>query len=99
MDKVIQVRFFEETFPVTNICPEVVLKMLFLILIGTDIDFLDRELWWRTFTTKKALPTIRHTELVGKKSFTTVALDLEYKTYVAHLGSVKSVALPNSFTT
>ena len=42
-NKTNQVRFFEETFLVTNISPEVVFGMFFFILSGTDIDFLRRE--------------------------------------------------------
>ena len=45
MEKANRVRFFEETFLVANVSPKVVLGMLFLILIGVDIDFLSRELW------------------------------------------------------
>ena len=43
-DKANEVRFFEETFLVANVSPEVVLGMLFLTLSGTDIDFLGHEL-------------------------------------------------------
>ena len=46
-DKANLVRFFEETFLVTNVSPEVVLGMYFLILIGAVVDFSGRELWWR----------------------------------------------------
>ena len=50
-----------------NVSPEIVLGMLFLTLSGADVDFLDRELRWRTYTTEEALPTTRRAELVGKK--------------------------------
>ena len=40
-DKANQVRFFEKTFLVANISPEVVFGMLFLTLSGINIDFLD----------------------------------------------------------
>ena len=50
-----------------NVSPEIVLVMPFLTLSGTYIDFLNQELWWRTYTTKEALPTTRRAELVGKK--------------------------------
>ena len=43
-DKANRVRFFEKTFLVANISPEVVLGMPFLTLSGTDIDFSSREL-------------------------------------------------------
>ena len=44
IDKANRVRFFEETFLVANVSPEVVFGMLFLTLSGADVDFLDREL-------------------------------------------------------
>ena len=44
-DKVNWVTFFEETFLVANVNPEVVLEMLFLTLSSADINFLDQELW------------------------------------------------------
>ena len=93
MDKANQVRFFEETFLVANVSPEVVLGMLFLTLSGADVDFLDRELRWRTYTTKEALPTTRRVELVGKKEFAAAALDPEHETYVVHVASLSSAPL------
>ena len=43
-DKANQVRFFKETFLVTNISPKVVLGILFLTFSGVNVDFLDQEL-------------------------------------------------------
>ena len=44
MGKANQVRFFETTFLVANVSPEVVFGMLFLTLSGVNIDFLVWEL-------------------------------------------------------
>ena len=63
---------------------------------GADIDFLDRELRWRTYTTQAALPTTRRVELVGKKEFAAAEPDPEHETYVVHVGSVSSDASPSS---
>lgn len=41
MNKVNQVKFFEEIFLVANISPKVVFRMLFLTLSAVNIDFLD----------------------------------------------------------
>ena len=95
VDKANRVRFFEETFLVANVSPEVVLGMPFLILSGADVNFSGRELWWRTYTTKEAFPTTRRVELVGKKEFAAAALDPEYKTYVVHVASLSSTPLPS----
>ena len=44
-----------------------VFGMLFLTLSGVDVDFLNRELRWKTYTTEEALSATRYAELVGKK--------------------------------
>ena len=43
-DQADRVRFFEETFLVANVSPDVVLGMPFLTLSGANIDFLKKEL-------------------------------------------------------
>ena len=95
-DKANQIGFFEETFLVANVSPKVVFGMLFFILSGADVDFLGQELWWWTYTTEKALPTIRRVKLVGNKTFVAAVLDLEYETYVVHIRLVSSDGLPSS---
>ena len=95
-NKANRVKFFEETFLVANVSLEIVFGMLFFILSGADIDFLGRELRWRTYTTKKAFSTIRRIELVGKIEFAAAVLDSEHKTYVVHIGSFSSDISPSS---
>ena len=93
VDKANRVRFFEETFLMANISPERVFGMPYLTLSNANVDFLGWELRWRTYTTKKALPTTRRVELVGKKEFVTAMLDPEYKTFVVHVASFRSTLL------
>ena len=95
-DKANRIRFFEETFLVANVSPEVVFEMPFLILSGVDVNFSGRELWWKTYTGEEALLTTRRVELVGKKEFTAIALDLESETFILHVASLSSNALPSS---
>ena len=95
-NKINWVRFFEVTFLMANVSPKVVFGMPFLTLSSTDIDFLGRELWWKTYITKEALPTTRRVELVGKKEFVTTVLDLEHETYVVYVRSISSNASPSS---
>ena len=45
VDKANQVRFFEKTFLVTIVSPELVFRMLFLTLNGADVDFSGWKLW------------------------------------------------------
>ena len=89
-DKANRVRFFEKTFLVANISPEVVLEMPFFILSSADVDFLGHKLRWRTFTTKEALSTTRRVDLVSKKEFATAVLDSEHETHVVYVGLVNS---------
>ena len=43
------------------------------------------ELIWRSYTTAKALPTIKRIELINKKEFTKMALDENSKTFVIYM--------------
>ena len=49
------VKFFEKTFLVANVNPEIIFGMLFLTLSGANVDFLGWELQWKTYTIKEAL--------------------------------------------
>ena len=79
-----------------NVRLEIVLGVFFLILSDADVDFLERELWWRTYTIKKALSTTRRIKLIGRKKFVAAALNLEYETYIVHVRLVSSVTSPSS---
>ena len=70
--------------------------MPFLTLSDADIDFLDRELRWRTYTTEEALSTIKRVELVGNKEFAAIALDPESETFIVYVALFNSDASPNS---
>ena len=89
-DQADRVRFFEETFLVANVSPDVVLGMPFLTLSGADVDFPKRELRWRSYTIEEALPTTKRVELVGKKEFAAAALDPGHETFVVHVASLES---------
>lgn len=67
--------------------------MFFLTLSNINIDFLNWELWWRTYTTQKTLLTTRSIELMGKKQFVTIALNPEYETFVVYISSFSSTLL------
>ena len=69
-----------------NVSLEVVFGMLFLTLSGADIDFLGRELRWKTYSTEEAFLTTRCVELVSNKEIAAAALNPEHETYVVHVG-------------
>ena len=96
-DKTNQVRFFDETFLVANVSPEVVLEMPFLTLSDANVDFSGWELWWRTYTTEEVFPTTKRVELMGKKEFAAIALDPKHETYLVHVASLCFAPLVTSF--
>ena len=58
-------QFFQKTFLLADISMKVVLGMLFLFLSHVNIQFAEKELIWRTYTTKKALPTTRQVDIIN----------------------------------
>ncbi len=50
-DKDRRERFFEESFLLANISPDIVLGMPFLTMSNADVDFQARDLQWRSYTT------------------------------------------------
>lgn len=95
-NKANHVIFFKYIFSVTNVSLEIVLEMFFLTLSNADIDFLDWKLRWKTYITKKALPTIKHIELVRKEDFVAVALDPKHKTFVVHIISFSTMSFSST---
>ena len=89
-DQADKVRFFEKTFLVANISPDVVFGMPFLTLNGGYLNFPKRELWWRSYTIEKTFPTTKRVKLVEKKEFAAAALDPGHKIFVVHIASLES---------
>ncbi len=81
-------KFFEESFLLANVRPDIVLGMPFLTMSNTDVDFQARDLQWSSYTTGEVLPTTRQVELIGKKEFAVVALDPEYEAFVVHVAAL-----------
>ena len=92
--KVGKSKFFQEIFLVANIKFEVILKMPFLKLSNADVSFEKKTLTWRTYTTNKALPTIKQVQIINKKNFVIVVLDADSKTFVIHMAIRKQEKMP-----
>ena len=58
-DKLGKARFFQETFLLADISAKVVLGIPFLTLSNADVQFVERDLTWRSYTTAEALPTTK----------------------------------------
>ncbi len=81
-------RFFEESFLLADVRPDIVLEMPFLTMINVDVDFQARNLQWGSYTTKEVLSTTRRVELIGKKEFAVAALDPKHETFVVHVAAL-----------
>ncbi len=78
-------RFFEKSFLLANVKPDIVFGILFLIISNVDIDFKARYLQYRFYTTKKVLPTTKKIELIRKKKFAIIAFDPDHEAFVVHI--------------
>ena len=93
-DKLEKTRFFQETFLLADISAEVVLDILFLTLSNADVQFVEKELTWRSYTTAEALPTTKRVEFINKKEFAKAALDENSETFVVHVASLNLALAP-----
>ncbi len=75
-------RFFEESFLLAEVKPDIVLGKLFLTMSNADIDFQTRDLQWRSYIIGDVLPTTIQVELIGKKEFVAAALDSEHEAFI-----------------
>ena len=93
-DKANKPRFFQETFLVADTKFEVILGMLFLKISNADVSFGKKTLTWRTYTTNKALPTIKQVQIVDPKEFIIVALDIDNETFVIYVAIQEQEEIP-----
>ncbi len=88
LDKDGRERFFEESFLLADVKPDIVLGMPFLTMSNADVDCQAQDLQWRSYTTGEVLPTTRRVELMGKKEFAIAALDPEHETFIVHVAAL-----------
>ena len=67
---------------------EVVLGMFFLTFNNVDIQFVEKELTWRTYTTKDTLPTTCQVKYISQKKFVKAVIDENIKAFVIHISSL-----------
>ena len=59
--------------------------MPFFTFGNTKIQFAEKKLTWRSYTTKEALPTTWTVKLIKKKEFAKAILDDNIETFVVHV--------------
>ena len=70
-DKDEKAKFFGETFLLANISTDVLLGMPFPTLSNANVRFSERQLFWRAYTTGKALSTTRRSDYVASEGLPT----------------------------
>ena len=73
---------------------EVVLGMSFLTFSNINIQFVKKELTWRSYTAAEALPITKQIELIDKKKFAKTALDEEFETFGMHVAALEASKNP-----
>ena len=71
-----------------NVKPDIVLRILFLTMSNTDIDFEAWDLQWRSYATEDVRLIIRQVELIGKKKFAAIAFDPEHKAFIVNVATL-----------
>ncbi len=87
-DKSDKERFFKESFLLTNIKLDIILKIFFLTISNTNIDFLARDLQQRSYITRDILSITRKVGLIEKKEFIVANLDSKPETLVVHIATL-----------
>ena len=88
LDKDNREKFFEESFLLANVNPNVVFGMPFLIINNADMDFQVWDLQWGFYTTEDKFLTIGQVKLIEKNEFITTTLDSEHKAFVVHVNAL-----------
>ena len=88
LEKLGRSRFFQKTFLLVKISMEVVFVMSFVTFSNVDIQFAEKKLMWRIYTTAKALSTIQRKEFIKKEKFAKKALDKNIEAFRIHVSSL-----------
>ena len=98
INKLSKVRLFYKILLLANISMGVVLRMLFLSFNNANIQFVEKELIWRSNITAEALPTTKKVELIDKNYFANVVLDENIEAFVMHIKSLRLKIMIHSIT-
>ena len=83
-DKEKRLCFFEEIFLLADINMDIALSILFFTLNNVEINFIDHNIYWKSYIIAKILPITKRVELIGKIEFAAAILDLEYEAFIVH---------------
>ncbi len=81
-------RFFEESFLLADVKPNIVLGMSFLTMSNADVDFQVQDLQLRSYTLGDILSIFKQVEQIRKKELVAVALDPKHEAFVDHVATL-----------
>lgn len=84
-DKDEKIRFCKETFILIDINMYIIYKIFVFIINIVEIKFNNEELRWRLYININTFFTIKRADLVGKKEFTTIVLDVNDKIFIIYV--------------
>lgn len=88
-----KVRFFEQTYFLTDTYMEIVLGMLFLLLSNADIKFDTEKLSWRTSIIAEAMLMRKKVELMNKFEFIKPALNKDAEIYIVYITTLEIIGV------
>lgn len=88
-----KLEFFEKIFFLTNTSIIVILRMSFIIMLDTNIQFINRKLIQKNYIIIKVLPTITKIKLINKQEFDRVILDKNFKSFKIYIAALKILKL------
>lgn len=65
--------------------------MSLLYLSNADVEFVEKieKLTWSSYITTKSLPNIRQIELINKREFVIIVLDIHSETFIIHISALE----------
>ncbi len=86
-NKLRKIWFCDETFLLADTNMEVVLEMPFLILSNANMQFVEKELEWKSYITARVLYTTKRVDLIDKKEFAITALDKNTEMFMVYIAT------------
>ena len=88
-DKIGRSRFFLVTFLIINTKFAMILRIFFLKFSSADISFGEKILTKRTYITNETLLNTKQIQIIDKKNFVIVVLDVHNKMFMIHIAIQK----------
>lgn len=81
-------RFLKKTFLLSDISINIALEVLFITLSNVKIEFFDPNLYLKNYIVTKAFPKTKQVQLIVKKKFVAIALNLKDEAFVVYIVSI-----------